>query len=148
MLRTLIAELKALRPIVWVILLCSALMAAFLYKHQDWRLHQTLYERGIHTQGWVTGKDLIGGRKVEYAFRAGEKTYRGTGEAGYGNPPFASLSADDQVLVFYLPQAPEVSALGDPKLHNEDQHRWMGWGLVLFLPPFLLALAAELKRHG
>ncbi len=148
MLRTLIAELKALRPIVWVLAAAAFVMAVFLYMHQDWRLHERLYEKGMHAEGVVTAKDVVGGKTVEYSFRVGEKSYRGQSTAGYGNPSFAALSLDDQVIVFYLPEDPSVSTMGDPKLRVEDQHRWMAWALILFLPGVVSALASELKKHG
>ncbi len=148
MLSTLIAELRQLRPWVYLSALTVAVLSIFLYFHQDWRLQQRLYADGAHTSGWVTSKDIVGGKKVDYAFRVGERLYRGTGVAGYGNPSFSQLMMDDTVLVFYLPKDPSVSALGDPKEHVEDQHRWMAWALVFFVPSLLMALRAELKGHG
>lgn len=144
----LIRELKALSPFVWVGVAGVAIIGTLLYTHQDWRLYQQLDNEGLHAQGWVTDKDIVGGKNVNYAFRVGDKVYRGTGTGGYTNPSFPELSPDDPVLVYYLPRDPQVSGLGDPALRVEDQHRWEAWGLVLFVPLFLFALRAELKSHG
>jgi hypothetical protein len=148
MLRTLISELRALPRFVYVLLLAAVFAGVFLATHRDWRLYQKLYNHGVHTTGWVTSKDIMGGRNVDYAFRVGEKLYRGTSASGYGNPPFADLRLDDSVLLFYLPSDPSVSALGDAKQHIQDQHRWMAWAMILLLPAFGLALAGELRRHS
>jgi hypothetical protein len=143
----LISELRAVKPFVWGVVAVLALTAAFLYKHQDWRVSQKLYENGAHAEAVVTGKDFDTER-FEYAFRVGERSYRGSGTGGYGNPSFAELHVDDPVVVFYLPADPAVSEPGDPKLRVEDQHRWLAWSLILFVPLAAALLAGELKRHG
>lgn len=148
MLRTLIAELRAVSPIVYAILLGLVLAGAFVATHQDWRLYQRLADDGMHVQGWVTGKDLIGGKRVDYAFRLGDKTYSGSSVAGYGNPPFSELKTDDEVIVFFLPKDPAVSALGVPKEHVDEQHKWEAWALILLLPALAIGVFGELKRHG
>lgn len=148
MLRTLIAELRAVNRFVWAGLLLLGLAGAFVKTHQDWRLYQRLDDGGMHVMGWVTGKDLIGGKKVDYAFRVGEKTYSGSGAAGYGNPPFSELKTDDPVLVFFLPKDPAVSALGIPADHVVEQHKWEAWMLIFLVPTVIAAIFGELRRHG
>jgi hypothetical protein len=143
----LIEELRAVKPVVWAVVAFLALMGAFLYKHQDWRVSQKLYEQGVHAEGAVTAKDF-NGERIDYAFRSGEKLYRGSGTAGYGNPTFADLHVDDPVVVFYLPADPSVSEPGDPKLRIDDQHRWLAWSLMIFVPLAAILVAGELKRHG
>jgi hypothetical protein len=122
-----------------------AALGAFLLS-SDWPKYRRLMDHGAGVDGRVTGKGLVGGRKVHYSFLVGGRLYSGTGRAGYGNPEYDQLSEDDEVIVFYLPKNPDVSCLGDPKEHIRDQNRVMSLALLVFTPVLLLALGRELRR--
>lgn len=126
-------------------LAAAAFMGAFLL-NSDWPKYRRLMDHGAGTDGRVTDKGLGGGREVHYAFMVGGRPYSGSGRAGYGNPEYEQLSVDDEVVVFYLPQNPDVSCLGDPKEHLRDQNRVISLALLAFVPVLLLALARELRR--
>ncbi len=126
--------------------LACGLILAVVLGGRDWPRYRRLQERGVGTDGWVTGKDLLGRRKVSYSFEAGGRLYSGAGIPGHGNPGFAELSVGDRVIVFYLPKDPEISSLGDPKELLRDQNRAMALALLAFLPVLAWFLSRELRK--
>lgn len=102
----------------------------------DWPKYQRLKARGVWVEGWVTAKGLGEKDSVSYSFLVGSKLYSGEGRAGYGNPAFPSLAVEDRVIVYYLPQNPDVSCLGVPMELLREQNRVMAW-LILILGMFL-----------
>jgi hypothetical protein len=130
------------------IALAAALLltAGLLYRQRDWPRHWRLYKHGVAASGWVTGKSDGPDKLVHYAFATPLKTFTGSGEADYGNPSYDALSPDDQVVVYYLPENPDVSCLGDPKARLREQHAAMVWILLPGLAAAAYALRGELKR--
>jgi len=73
-----------------------------------------LVEHGVKTQGVVTAKEPQNHQYVHYTYRVGGSTFQGTGQSGWGNPPFQSLGPGDQVMVYYDTANPGWSLLGEP----------------------------------
>lgn len=51
---------------------------------------------------------------IRYSFQANDHSYEGIGRADNISPSFDAISIGDEILVNYLPYAPNVSCLGDP----------------------------------
>ncbi|MDE2040378.1 MAG: hypothetical protein KGO96_14205 [Elusimicrobia bacterium] len=105
------------------LLLALSLGAAllFAYWNRDWLRYERLSSRGVATKGWVIGKREAA-RRIDYAFKTPRKIFTASGVAGHGNPSFERIEQGDWLLVFYLPENPDVSCLGDPadRLHARD----------------------------
>ena len=122
------------------------LAAAFRIGAFQWPHYRLLQERGVGTDGWVTALDLGRSPRIYYSFRAGDRQYSGVWREAYKNPEPGELAAGDRVIVFYLPQDPDVSCLGDPKELLRDQNRIMSLFLVGFGSAILWLVGKELRR--
>ncbi|HLJ86042.1 MAG TPA: hypothetical protein VKZ53_04415 [Candidatus Angelobacter sp.] len=70
--------------------------------------------------------------QIKYSFEINGHKYEGTGRTGIGAPFFNQISIGDIVPVYYLPAAPDINCLGDPKkLWANELVPWMG-SLILF----------------
>lgn len=99
--------------LVWLALtvICSAVGFVAL----DWLKWHNLAEHGVEVEGRVVAKEPQNHRFIRYSYAVGGDTYSGAGSAGRGNPEFEQLSVGDQVKVFYDPDNPKESILGDPQ---------------------------------
>ena len=96
-------------------------------------------------EGWVTAKGLDGSRLVNYSFMVGQSLHSGIDKAGLGSPDYDSLGVDDDVIVYYLPEDPDVSSLGDPKDHLRAQNRYLLLGLLACVPVLWISVRRELR---
>lgn len=134
---------------LWTILTLIVLLTAssFWIKNASrWPDYRRLTHGGRATTGWVTAKGLNGERKINYSFAADGRIYSGQGRAGFGTPNFSALQKGDDVLVFYLPQEPEISVLGDPGDHLRQQNRVLAFVLTFIALAVFLAIRKELRR--
>ncbi|CEO87885.1 DUF3592 domain-containing protein [Syntrophaceticus schinkii] len=70
---------------------------------------------GVQTQGFIIKLEPTHHRAVYYSYEVGGRSYTDTfGGAGSGNPKFEDIKIGDPVLVYYLPENPSISGLGDP----------------------------------
>ena len=94
----------------------------------DWAKWHGLAERGVEAEGRVIAKEPENHEFVRYSYVVGGETYSGVGSAGRGNPEFEQLNTGDRVKVFYDPDNPNESILGDPQEQASSINRG-----VLFL---------------
>ncbi len=87
----------------------------------NWVRYYQLTKGGLEAEGWVEALEPENHQLVRYAYVVDLHLYRGTGTAGYGNPEFRALRTGSRLRVFYLPTAPQVSVIGNPRdrLTNE-----------------------------
>jgi hypothetical protein len=130
-------------------LLALALAAAgyVAYTHRDWVRYERLSRGGVMSQGWVTGKSDAKRGLVYYAFETPRKVFTDTGSGGFGNPDAAQLNEGDKVLVYYLPDNPDVSCLGDPSDRVREQNIALVWILLPAAGVAGWALSRELRKH-
>jgi hypothetical protein len=141
-------RLKPIGGCPGLLLLAAAAAVLAVVARLDWPTYRKLQAQGIQGEGIVTGKGIAGPLKVSYTFAADGRLHSGVGRGGYGNPEFPDLTVGDKVLLFYLPQDPEVSVLGDPKEHLRDQNRVLVL-MAAFVPLVMVVLVRrELKRWG
>jgi hypothetical protein len=101
--------------IIWFLL--TLLFACLGLAALDWRRLDRLSGYDNVAEGRVTAKEPGNHQLVRYSYQAGQRAYSGSGNAGGVNPPFDRLNIGDRVTVFYNPQDPSESFLGDPKEH-------------------------------
>jgi hypothetical protein len=79
-----------------------------------------LTRRGVETCGTITAFEPNNHRTVHYSFQVNGKTYSGAQEGGVGEKVLLHTDCMGYV-VFYLPDDPYVSCIGDPvpMLNNE-----------------------------
>ena len=97
----------------------------------DWQKWHELAKYGIETNGHVVRKEPDNHRFIQYSYTVDQQTYSGLGNAGEDSPEFDQLNVGDVVRVFYNPDNPKESILGNP----ESQARSIRNG-ILFLAIF------------
>jgi hypothetical protein len=112
--------------IIWLLL--TFFFACLGLAALDWRRWDELSGYDGVTDGRVTAKEPGNHRLVRYSYEVGGRAYSGSGNAGGVNPPFDRLNVGDRVAVFYDPQVPSESFLGDPKGHVSS----LKAGVILF----------------
>lgn len=116
----------------------ASLPAILLYPINMPRL-RPLAAKGIQTCGTVTSFEPNSHQEVHYFFSANGKTYSAAQQGGKGDQrnALACPASSDGVLVYYLPDSPEISCLGDPKRLLENEETSIGLAMVI-LPSFAL----------
>jgi hypothetical protein len=92
---------------------------------------------GVATQAAVTGTTCSDRKTFSYRFSAGDKTYEGSGQEGFGVPSCAALKQGDQVPVSYLGDDPRTNVSGDPQSRFIDCVALAAMS-ALFIPIILL----------
>jgi Protein of unknown function (DUF3592) len=133
--------------ITWSILAISALFAAALVLR--WPTYHGLSTRGTATRARVIEKQPENHRFVRYSYVVGDRTYDGLGNAGDGNPEFDEIHVGDEVNVYYDPQNPETSFLGNP--NHQLQSITRGVVFITVVLPLVIVLALlrrDRKRYS
>src|ERR1700694_3140043 len=91
----------------------------------NWPEALALATRAVEVQGTVVSKEPENHKFIQYTYVVGEATYSGLGSAGRDNPTFEQLKIGDRVKLYYDPDSPKESILGDPKEHAKSITR--GW---------------------
>jgi hypothetical protein len=66
------------------------------------------------TRGSVISKEPDNHFFIRYSYQVDGQAYQGIGSAGRGNPSFEDLNLGDPVRVYYDPENPNSSLLGNP----------------------------------
>jgi len=122
--------------LLWFVL--ASLIAIMLYPMNMPRL-RPLATKGIKTCGTVTSFEPNNHQEVHYSFVANGKTYSGAQQGGRGDQrdAFPCAASPPGLIVYYLPESPEISCLGDPKSLRENEEISIGLAMVI-LPLFAL----------
>ena len=107
--------------IIWLTL--TVIFALFGMVVLDWQKYRRLAKYGVAIEGRVIAKEPDNHQFIRYSYSVGQQSYSGLGNAGRGNPAFERLNIGDSVKVFYDPDDPKVSFLGDPKDQSESNTR-------------------------
>lgn len=79
--------------------------------------YEKLAAKGIKAENaFVTAKEQENHQFIRYKYNVNSEFYEGIGSAGNGNPRFSEIENGDKVLVFYDPDSPEISILGNPQI--------------------------------
>jgi hypothetical protein len=124
--------------IIWLVLACVSAMVPFFLL--DTFKYYRLSTVGILTQGRVIAKEPDNHQFIRYSYRDSNQTYTGIGSAGYGNPSFKDINVGQLVRVFYDPEDPRKSCLGDPTPRVQQTLFGIGFVAVLFPSFSIIAL--------
>ena len=80
----------------------------------NWFEYRHLAQVGIKAVGRVTAKEPENHNFVRYTFQVNGKSYDGIGSAGGENPEFEELRIGTNVNIYYDPENPDFSFLGNP----------------------------------
>jgi len=101
-----------------------------------------LDEHGIKLSGRIIELQLLNHASVRYEYEVDSRPYTGIGHAGDIGSTFDDLRPGESVSVFYDPQRPEFSCLGEPRQHLNSLLR--GTGLISTFPT-LFFLAVKIR---
>jgi len=99
-----------------------------------------LARRGVQTVGTVTGFEPNNHRTVHYAFEANGKTFLGGQEGGVDGDATTTFAKH---AVFYLPENPYTSCIGDPKPMFWNEVITIALGMFIFVPLVLLGVRMQ-----
>ena len=85
------------------------------------KLFYRLKREGVRTTGIVTRLQAANHQSVYYSFEVSGRSYSSIGRAGFGNPEFCCLAVGQNVMVYYLPDEPFTSCLGNPQLLLDNE---------------------------
>ena len=98
---------------IWILLAC---LFGFLgIKFLNWSEYRHLANSAVKTTGRITAKEPENHRFIVYSFDVEGRSYSGRGNGGGENPEFEQLRIGDPVSVYYDPQNPNDSFLGNPR---------------------------------
>ena len=127
---------------IWI---AMALLVGALTGSVNLVRYRAMASDGVMSSGIVLSLEPGNHQTIHYSYRVDDRTYKGFGDLGFGNPPFESLRAGDSVTVYYRATDPSVSILGDPvtRLNNEIESVL---GAMLLLPSILVGIIAVRRR--
>src|SRR5436190_6982616 len=105
--------IKMKYAIAWFVLAC--LLGIFL-SQLNWVAYLKLMRRGLRTEGTVIQAIPEMHGTVRYSYEAGGRKYEGQTQPTMPNPPIDRLKPGAVVTIYYDPQTPEKSVLGNPNL--------------------------------
>ena len=106
--------------------------------------YRRLSHNGVTLHGIARGRAPH--QQIEYSYEINGQTYQGVGRTGIGSPSLYEISIGDKVSVYFLPDAPEISCLGDPaELYSNDLPPTLLVSL-LFPTAIVIALAVRISR--
>jgi hypothetical protein len=97
--------------LLWLV---GASLIAFGLRSMNMPRLYPLTRRGVKTCGTITAFEPNNHRTVHYSFQVNDKTYSGAQEGGVGKEVIPHSSDCGGHVVFYLPDDPYVSCIGDP----------------------------------
>ena len=108
------------RTVTLTILIYAVLLVALgllAGKVLNWSEYHHLALVGVKTVGQVNSKEESNHNAIRYSFKVNGLFYHGIGSAGGENPTFIQLQPGSEVIVYYDPDNPDLSSLGNPKEH-------------------------------
>jgi hypothetical protein len=87
----------------------------------NWPAYHRMASRGVTGKATVVEVLPKAHNTVRYEYAVGGRTFQGQMQSWQPNPPLEQLGVGQSVVIYYDPQRPEASVLGDPKpiLRNE-----------------------------
>lgn len=122
--------------IIWII--CAS-VATSLLAQKNWTSYYHIARNGVSGKATVFQLLPENHSLVRYNYKFGDKTFEGMRNSSPPNPPFEQLKLGQEVTVYFDPQHPEISLIGDPKFTIKDETIAVVAGGVVI--PFLGLLA-------
>jgi len=100
---------------------------------------------GVETRGTVVKTTCGQHESFSYSYRVGDRTYRGGGHGGMGNPECRDLRPGDPVRIWYLPNNEMASIAGDPAGWKRNEELTLAVAPFWFGIFFAFAIWRELR---
>ena len=130
--------------ITWLVL---AVVAAIGIGSLNWPAYRRLAVQGV--SGEATVVELLPKihNTVRYEYHFAGRTFQGQMQSWQPNPPSEQLSVGQPVIIYYDPQHPEESVLGDPKPMLKNEMVFIALAALIF-PTFIVVVWAwRTPRH-
>jgi hypothetical protein len=79
----------------------------------------------------VLAKEPQNHQFIKYQYQVGSDSFQGVGRTGNVNPSFDRLKIGDSVIVFYDPDTPNNSILGDPQIWFKQEQNSVYYGSLI-----------------
>ena len=129
--------------VIWII--CAS-VASYLLAQKNWTSYYRIANNGVSEKATVFQLLPQNHNLVRYSYKFGDKTFEGMRGSSPPNPPFNQLKQGEEVTVYFDPQHPEISLLGEPKAIFKDETIAVATGGVVF--PFLILLFLFFGNRG
>ena len=137
---------KSRDVVTWLVV---AFVSVLLLSQRGWVGYYKLTQRGMRTVGKVTKvfpKRRHEYAKVGYTYKVEGREYDGRDYPSLPNPPIQGDYYGTQLIVFYDPKSPKLSALGDPKLRFKHETKVITFG-ALIIPTFVIVWQWGIARR-
>ena len=104
----------------------------------NWLSYRRLSTRGLAGQATVVELLPKDHNSVRYEYPVGSKVFQGRMQSWPPNPPLEDLVVGKTLTVYFDPERPEVSVLGDPKKMLTNETISVGLASILF-PSFIVS---------
>ena len=112
----------------------------------NWVSYRRLVTRGVSTSATVLELLPNNHNTVRYEYQVAGRTFRGRMQSWGPNPPLEQLSVGQVVIVYYDPEQPGESVLGDPKPIFKNETISIALAAVVF--PSILVFALARRAAG
>ena len=120
----------------------GALLVAVLLSSFNMPTLYPLTRRGTPVCGTVTSFEPNNHQEAHYSYEVNGKTYSGSQQGGIGDQQGGICRSDESgrkgYIVYYLPNDPGISCLGNPRALYENEAGFVSLGMLIF--PSLLLL--------
>lgn len=120
--------------LTWLVL---AIVAAIGIGSLNWRSYRRMAARGVSTQATVIELLPQTHDTLRYEYHLAGRAFQGQMQSWPPNPPLGQLRIGQSLVIYYDPEHPEESVLGDPKPMLKNETISVALAAILF-PTFLV----------
>ena len=113
----------------------------------NWASYRRLAARGVSAQAKVVELLPNNHNTVRYEYRVAGRTFQGRMQSWQPNPPREQLRIGQQLVIYYNPDQPGESVLGDPTPILKNESISIGLAAVVFPSMTLVAWAWRESRN-
>jgi hypothetical protein len=130
--------------IIWLV---SAVVIACVIGSQNLPTFHRLAEKGVSEKATIVELLPQIHNTVRYEYQVAGQTFQGRMGSRQPNPPSEQLGVGQSVVIYYDPEHPEVSVLGDPKLMFSSETAPVMLAALIF-PTFIVFVLAWREYEG
>jgi hypothetical protein len=134
--------------IIWLVL---ATVIAIGIGSLNWPVYRRLAEAGVSSQASVVELLPKIHNTVRYEYRVGGRIFEGRMQSWQPNPPLEQLRVGQPLVIYYDPQHPAQSVLGNPKPMVQNETISVALAAV-GVPSFIVATwawrSSRRRRHA
>ncbi len=131
--------------LTWLVL---AVVIAVGIGSLNWLSYRSMETRGVSGQGTVIELLPKIHNTVRYEYHVRGQSFEGRMQAWRPNPPLEQLSVGQSLVIYYDPEHPEKSVLGDPKGMIENETISVALATIIFSTFLVVAWARASRKHA